>query len=202
MTMMYSYVVDHDNGVAPNPSRGLCTLAKCKFSKSGKRNVVEMAEVGDWIIGTGGSAGLARGESAGRGKLIYAMRVEEKVPLAAYCRKYAGKRIDADHEPVVDGRFALLSRHFYYFGRNALPIPQRFLDHPLEKKGPGYRRDFSESFIKEFTGWLDKSFKVRAYAPPCKPSELLATRRCSPKRKPSERVTTSRCAPMPRRKSC
>lgn len=181
---MFSYVVDHDNGFAPNPTRGLCTLAKCKFSKSSKRNVVEMAEKGDWIIGTGGSAGLARGESAGHGKLIYAMRVDDKIPLESYCHKYEGKRIDADYDGVVtEGRFALISRHFYYFGRKALAIPQRFSDYPLEKKGPGYRRDFSESFIKEFTGWLDDNFRVGTYGPSCKPSEQLTGRRCSPRRK-------------------
>ncbi|HEV8071318.1 MAG TPA: hypothetical protein VGP76_26630 [Planctomycetaceae bacterium] len=52
MTKPFSYVVDHDLGFAPNPSGGFCSLAKCKFG-SAKRNIVEMAEEGDWIAGTG-----------------------------------------------------------------------------------------------------------------------------------------------------
>ena len=68
---LFSYVVDHDYGFAPNPFGGICTLAKCKYG-SKKRNIVEMAERRDWIAGTGG-ADLSK--SAGHGKLIYAMRV-------------------------------------------------------------------------------------------------------------------------------
>lgn len=51
---LFSYVVDHDEGFAPNPAGGLCTLAYCKFSHSGKRNLVEMAADGDWVVGNGG----------------------------------------------------------------------------------------------------------------------------------------------------
>src|ERR1700680_4148150 len=114
MPKLYSYVVDHDHGFAPCPSGGFCTLAKCKYG-SKKRNIVEMAEVGDWIAGTGG---VDLGKSAGHGKLIYAMRVDDKLPLAKYCRENVGKRIDADHDIGEKGRFALISHHFFYFGRN------------------------------------------------------------------------------------
>ncbi|MCI0332404.1 MAG: hypothetical protein L0228_04180 [Planctomycetes bacterium] len=145
MAKLYSYVVDHDLGYAPNPFGGLCTLAKCKYG-SKKRNVVEMADEGDWIAGTGG-ADLTK--SAGHGKLIYAMRVDEKIPLAEYCRTMNGKRFDAEHEVLEDGRYALISRHFFYFGRNAVDlseIPRKYLNHPFEKKGPGYRCDFTEEY--------------------------------------------------------
>jgi hypothetical protein len=80
MPKLYSYVVDHDHGFAPNPFGGFCTLVKCKYG-SKKCNIVEMAEEEDWIAGTGG----VKAESAGHGKLIYAMRVDEKIPLADYC---------------------------------------------------------------------------------------------------------------------
>ena len=106
MPKLYSYVVDHDLGFAPNPFGGCCTLAKCKFGTK-KRNIVEMAEEGDWIAGTGG-ADLSK--SAGHGKLIYAMRVDDKIPLAEYCRAYNGNRVDAENEVIEDGRFALISR--------------------------------------------------------------------------------------------
>ena len=53
---LFSYVVDHDTGYAPNPADGYCTLVQCKYRPKGavKKNIVEMAEVGDWILGTGG----------------------------------------------------------------------------------------------------------------------------------------------------
>ncbi len=57
MPKLYSYVVDHDYGYAPCPFGG-CTLAKCKYGtikcKTGtRRNIVELAEEGDWIAGLG-----------------------------------------------------------------------------------------------------------------------------------------------------
>ena len=168
MPKLYSYVVDHDLGYAPNPSGRLCTLAKCKYG-SKKRNIVEMAEVGDWIAGTGG-ADLSK--SAGHGKLIYAMRVDKKIPLAEYCRDMSGKRIDADFDVAVRGRSALISRHFFYFGRNAInirEIPRKHLRHRFEKKGPGYRCDFSEEFVIEFARWLERAFEPGVHGPPCKP---------------------------------
>jgi hypothetical protein len=63
MRKLFSYVVDHDNGFAPNPFGGLCTLAKCKYGTPAKRNVVELANEGDWVIGTGGTCGLRRAKA-------------------------------------------------------------------------------------------------------------------------------------------
>ena len=79
---LYSYVVEHDAGYAPNPYFGFCTLCRCKFQKPGvgRKNIVELAEEGDWVIGTGG----ASKRSAGHGKLIYAMLVTEKLTREEY----------------------------------------------------------------------------------------------------------------------
>jgi hypothetical protein len=177
MPKLFSYVVDHDHGFAPNPFGGFCTLAKCKYGSS-KRNIVEMAEEGDWIAGTGG-ANLRK--SAGHGKLIYAMRVDEIIPLAEYCRGNKGKRIDAEHEDDEDGRVALISYHYFYFGRNAIDIskiPGKHLDHPFEKSGLGYRCDFTEEFVAGFAKWLNAKFKVGVHGPPCKPHSELKLPRC------------------------
>ena len=88
---LYSYVVDHDTGFAPNPYGGLCTLCRCKFRKhrQGKRNIVELAKVGDWVIGTGGAN---KKKSAGHGKLIYAMRVDEKPTREKYYNHFSRGR--------------------------------------------------------------------------------------------------------------
>ncbi len=167
MTRLFSYVVQHDLGFAPNPSSGICTLAKCKCGGK-RRNIVELAERGDWIAGTGG-ADLCL--SAGHGKMIYAMKVDDKIPLREYCRGNRG-RIDAGHEDDEDSRFALLSTLFYYFGRNAVNIsgiPKKNLDHPFEKTGPGFRSDFSREFIDDFVRWLRTTFKRGIHGPPCQP---------------------------------
>lgn len=164
---LYSYVVDHDEGVAPNPDGGLCTLCRCKYRKraEGKRNIVEMAKEGDWVIGTGG----ASKRSAGHGKLVYAMRVDEKPTRAEYYRRFRKTRVDS--KPPCDAfekhcQFALVSRHFYYFGVNAIDIPKTF---KLEKKGPGYRRDFDQADIDKFVEWLEEQKKRGKCGEPCSP---------------------------------
>jgi hypothetical protein len=177
MPKLYSYVVDHDLGFAPNPFGGFCTLAKCKY-RSTRRNIVELAEKHDWIAGTGG-ADLRK--SAGHGKLVYAMRVDELVPLDEYCRAHRGDRIDAEPEDDGGGRLALLSHHFYYFGRNAIDvsaIPATYLDHPFEKRGPGHRADFSEDFVRDFARWLKATFRVGVHGPPCQPHPDLEPPKC------------------------
>jgi hypothetical protein len=177
---LYSYVVQHDNGQAPNPYFGVCTLCLCKFRKSLKknRNIVELARKGDWIFGTGG-ADLRK--SAGHGKLVYAMRVTaEPITRGEY---YAALQF-ADKKPVKNGtyeqtrgdnkrprnhfekhdQFALISDDFYYFGRKAIDILERF---DLEKIGPGFRSDFNPDVIREVVKWLEKKRKVGINGEPC-----------------------------------
>src|SRR5262245_41675632 len=131
MPRLFSYVVDHDYGYAPCPFGDLCTLAKCKYGtikcKSGtRRNIVELAEEGDWIAETGG---VDLGKSAGHGRLIYAMRVDEKITLREYCEGNQGNRIDADFDIPVNDRFALLSYHYgNMVGRNGTPLVAYFAE--------------------------------------------------------------------------
>jgi hypothetical protein len=100
------------------------------------------------------------------------MRIEEIIPLDRYCEMYCNSRVDAEPEDGIDGRLALISKHFYYFGRNAIDIseiPDKQLDHPFEKSGPGHRSDFSEDFVNAFAIWLKATFKVGVHGQPCKP---------------------------------
>jgi hypothetical protein len=182
---LFSYVVEHDRGLAPCPVGGYCTLVKCKYGSAGYRNIVELAQVGDWIAGTGGAR---KSVSAGHRRLIYAMRVDEKLSFSDYSRdpKFSN-RLDAKRERGKQGRFALISRHFFYFGRNAIDIseiPSRNLRHRFEKKGPGFRKDFTEHFIEDFAGWLENNFNVGRHGPHCgplpedQPKRLCRVRRC------------------------
>lgn len=72
-TSLYSYVLTHDSGFAPNVSHGYCTLATCK------PKIRMNANVGDWVIGTGS---LSKGDDEER--LLYAMRVEEVLSYDEY----------------------------------------------------------------------------------------------------------------------
>ncbi|MDR2056014.1 MAG: hypothetical protein LBQ10_09145 [Desulfovibrio sp.] len=77
---LYSYIVAHDMGFAPNPFHGVCTLACCK-------PVVRRAcAAGDWIVGI-------TPKRCGH-KLVYAMKVEQKILFEDYWKDYAEKRAD------------------------------------------------------------------------------------------------------------
>ncbi len=73
---IYSYVLRYDSGVAPNPFHNYCTLAICK-------PLIRLrAKAGDWVIGSGSRDNVNRNDE--NPKLIYAMRVEEVLPLVVY----------------------------------------------------------------------------------------------------------------------
>lgn len=80
MNCLYSYVLKNDNGSAPNPFWGTCTLTICKPA------IRRTANVGDWIIGTGSKhATLNDGKNHDlAGYLVYAMKVDTKLTLSDY----------------------------------------------------------------------------------------------------------------------
>ena len=166
---IFSYVVDHDEGREPNPYFSLCTLCRCKFSKkaeatqgrNGGKNIVELAREGDWVIGTGG----ASKKSAGHGKLVYAMLVDERPTRWEYFARFKEKKPERPHgEFQKHEQFALVSRHFYYFGANAIDIPERFKH--FQKKGPGFRYVDPVQF-RSFLEWLTKKAEPGKHGEPC-----------------------------------
>lgn len=77
---LYSYCIPCDDGAAPNPYWGVCTLVICKPA------IRRTAVPGDWIVGTGAKhSELADGKATDMsGRLIYAMKVTGKMTLAEY----------------------------------------------------------------------------------------------------------------------
>ena len=69
---VFTYVIDHDLGFAPNPFHGSCTLAACK------PKIRATARISDYIVGTGSKKnGIA-------GRLSYWMRVDEILSFDEY----------------------------------------------------------------------------------------------------------------------
>lgn len=192
MTTLFSYVVDHDTGFAPNPYGGFCTLVHCKHeARSGRRNVVELAQKGDWIIGTGGQSK----KSCGNGRVVYIMRVDDKIPFRDYLRdaRFHGR---ADRKDRGGGnKYALISKTFFYFGVNAIRVSDIHaanLDHPIEKKGPGFRKDFPESFIRQLAAWVQGKYEVGMHGEPCAPASKERIHKRGIRRKASVCRSTSR----------
>lgn len=77
---LYSYVLRHDDGAAPNPFWGTCTLTICK------PDIRRTANIGDWIVGTGSkNSHLKDGKIYDLSdSLVYAMKVTHKLSMADY----------------------------------------------------------------------------------------------------------------------
>ena len=147
---LYSYCIPVDDGAAPNPYWGVCTLTICK------PDIRRTASIGDWVIGTGAKNVKGHGDLSN--KLVYAMLVTNKMTLKEYdqyCKQHLPEKMpditDPDHRkrlgdciydyssgkavqrPGVhnddnkakdlSGEYALLSKHFYYFGDQVIDIP-------------------------------------------------------------------------------
>lgn len=178
---IHSYVVEHDQGFAPNPYWGWCSLANCK------PDIRLGASIGDRIIGTGSTVDDLRGH------LVYWMRVDEIMTFDEYwvdprfrCKRpilngskvqYFGDNIyrtksdgsidqlDSFHsEPngvLSEGNLktdtgktnrVLVSKKFSYFGDRAPRIPDH-LQH-FVKKGPGRKNKFSDEQQESMDEWL------------------------------------------------
>ncbi|NIF07101.1 hypothetical protein F3J23_16815 [Chryseobacterium sp. Tr-659] len=183
---IYSYVVDHDLGLAPNPFGNYCTLAVCKpnIRKSKKLNI------GDWIVGTGSKALENIAKRPYISYLIYAMKITEIIPFESYWEdprfqykkptvngslvtmygdnfyhKVGDKWIqensahsnsngsvnDKHLKTDIEGKNVLISDSFYYFGNNALKIPNEFLE--ACHTGIG-QKIVPESITDKFIEWL------------------------------------------------
>ncbi|MCU0323628.1 MAG: hypothetical protein MUF45_00035 [Spirosomaceae bacterium] len=135
---IYSYVIVRDYGFAPNPFNGLCTLATCKA------DIRQNANVGDWIIGTGGKD-IAGSDGDFEGKLVYAMRVDEKLTYNQY---WEDSRFELK-KPVINGSLVQMYGDNIYHKENDIWIQQNS-HHSNEDGSPNsvnIARDTKSSFV-------------------------------------------------------
>lgn len=178
---VYSYVIDHDLGFAPNPFHGICTLAACKPM------IRETAQIGDYVVGTGSKPNELQG------RLIYWMKVEEITSFHAYWTdprfrqkrpRMNGCRMDIYGDNIyhleADGSYrqehsfhsqpdgalsaenlqrdtsrtdrVLIAREFAYWGQDAPLIPEALSD--FVHTTQAHRCRFSEDRIEAFISWI------------------------------------------------
>lgn len=179
---IFSYVIEHDMGFAPNPFHGVCTLACCK------PQIRKHAREGDYIVGTGSvKPGL-------QGHLCYWMRVNKILTFDQYwCderfhrkkpRMGASRYLafgDNIYHLTADGNTfvqkdsfhsesggktsfsnlkrdtgttdrVLVSWDFAYFGSKGKPIPAHLAD--FVHKGPAHSCRFRDERQAAFLAWL------------------------------------------------
>lgn len=179
MPRLFSYTIPYDDGAAPNPFRGMCTLAICK------PQIRLGAVVGDWVVGLG-SKNAPSGDMSGR--MVYAMRVDQILSLREYDRlatTHWPTRVPNLSSPIIPdrlgdciydfssgaprqrrsvhgrenmatdlrGKNVLISRHYFYFGRNAIALPTHLL--PIIHQTQGNKKDANNPLVQQFLDWID-----------------------------------------------
>jgi hypothetical protein len=137
---LYSYVVTHDTGFAPNPFFGFCTLACCK------PEIRRTANVGDWVVGLT--------PRADGNRVAYFMHVDEILPsfdLYWRDRRFAKKKPRYDASVVLkcgDNIYEPQGGREYRQLRSAHSYRQTDVEDP-ERKGKDLRGErilISETF--------------------------------------------------------
>jgi Nucleotide modification associated domain 2 len=106
--VLYSYVIEHDLGLAPNPFGRYCTLAVCKPKIRGSSKL----NIGDWVLGTGSKAlEKSTGKKGLLRKLIYTMKVTDRVTLEDY---WTDGRFQYKKPRMNGSRVAMFGDNFYH----------------------------------------------------------------------------------------
>lgn len=180
---LYTYVVVHDTGLAPNPFGEWCSIAVCTPNHQGI-----LAGCSDWICGFS-----PKGQGS---QLVYALQVEERPSLHEYfhdgrwaykkpSRQTAQSRCgDNFYERLPDGTWkqhwnffhrtranhiqdtrrpvAFVGRRFWYFGESSVPVPE----FGLTIGGKGVRVSHQAGAAEQFLAWLEQSFEPGRHGMP------------------------------------
>ena len=146
---LYSYVVEHDNGYAPNPSNGICTLAYCKYPM--RRYVGE----NDYVVGLAG-ARYKRHVTVEWPPVVYAMRVTQVCGFEEFESdpRYTGHvqyDENAEEEKTKTNR-VLVSTDFIYWGDYEEPLPPELRD---LRVGRNYKCHFAPEVVEAFIKWFN-----------------------------------------------
>jgi hypothetical protein len=179
MPRLFSYVLRHDDGAAPNPFWGVCTLAICKPA------IRRTAKEGDWVVGTGSKRAPKHGNLSGR--LVYAMRVTTKLTMRKYdeyCHAHLPKKmpdqtssnwrmwlgdsiydyatrpprlrpgvhVENQRRRDLSGDNVLLSEDFLYLGDRTIELPLHL--QALAPPQQGHRSRLNDPLVEPFEEWV------------------------------------------------
>lgn len=185
-----SYVVTHDYGFAPNPYGGVLTLATCK------PKIRRFAAPNSWVIGTGSTKGIGTDRLIFAGFISDVITIEQystdedykiKIPTRdgevwqtrgdnIYYKNHCGQwqqrenpfhgKNEIEHD--LSGENVVVCKRFWYFGRSAPSIPDKFRS--VIKSGPNHKANINNKYVPEFLSWV-QSYEEGIHA---MPSNLMA----------------------------
>lgn len=180
-----SYVVKHDTGFAPNPFWRYCTLVGCTPNHMGIK-----LDRGDWIFGNSdvknGNKLIYAMEVFKRLHLndyFHDQMFQKKKPkMDGTWRQLCGDNIyfkqngewdkiaslyhwtqahtikDTKHPTVY------ISKHYYYFGENAVKLPKKYRSLLKDKQGVTCKHD--PKTVDSFLKWINQNYKPGIHGKP------------------------------------
>jgi hypothetical protein len=177
---LFTHSLTYDDGAAPNPFWGLCTLAL-------RQPAIRLAaQADDWILGMGAAASPLGDISD---HVVYAMKVTSKLTLEEYdqfCKTFLPRKMpnwrspdyrqrmgdciynyiagsdpkmrtsihkEENKEQDLSGRYALLSKQFYYFGNKPVRLPEGL--RPIINTTKGHACESNQPFVEAFVEWIE-----------------------------------------------
>ena len=149
---LYSYTMTVDDGFAPNPTGGICTLAYCMV------RMRPTVQAGDYVVGLAGKEYRQLvGAEFPAYPVIYAMRVTEVIGFRKFERdeRYRGHFSPRQfvRDQVRTDR-VLVSSDYIYWGGDGPLLPENLSD-LIKPKGPGHKCNFPPEVIQTFIQWFE-----------------------------------------------
>jgi len=161
MNSIFKYVIKHDGGTAPCVDNGLLSLCICK------PKIRRVAKAGDWVIATGSKQTVSKVP-----KIVFAAKITKKLSMETYALEnnnrsdsiyefdgfsliHNGSPIHSDEKAqAVDksGINCLLSEKFWYFGENAIELPNDL--YSLYHYGRGHGKINDEEMLNLLENYL------------------------------------------------
>jgi hypothetical protein len=180
-----SYVVKNDKGFAPNPFGGWCTLAACTPNHQGLR-----LKAGDWVVGHSSAAAKHRLIYAMRVSEVLDFDDYYRDPRFAAKKAQAGGWKDRCGDNIYfrdrtgqwrrglafyhtqpddihrDTRYprVFISNHFFYFGADAPPFPDRYSALIQTRQGCTCRH--KPTTAQAFVKWLENTYSPGRHGEP------------------------------------
>lgn len=177
---LYSYCVRSDSGAAPNPYWGICTLVICKPAIRRTADIGDwivglgstnspIGDISDYVV----YAMQVTEKMSLEDYDIYCKEfLQNKIPnkrsrdyrlrvgdcIYDYSSKPFPKLRSSVHTEEnrntdLGGKFALLSKNFYYFGNEPVKLPKDL--HPIIHRTQGYKSNSNFPYIKKFITWIE-----------------------------------------------
>lgn len=189
---LYSYVLPRDYGFAPNPYFNYCTLATCKPKIRRSAQVGDwVAAFGSartmvyekLIMLMQVNETLTFDQYWDDARFISKRPVFNKGVIHMYgdniYHHKDGKWVqELSHHSLADGSInytnlnrdtgtdrVLIAKDFFYFGNNAVTVPQEFS--MLIAHGIGHRVHIDTTLINDFTYYMNKNYEMNVHGTPC-----------------------------------